>query len=314
MTCAACGFDNPANMKFCGSCGRRLVAGCASCGAENPPGFRFCGGCGHPLVAEPRPPPPPGSDAAAGARKVVTIVFADLIGSTSLHERLDPESVGRLMDRYYQVVREPVEAHGGSVVQLLGDGVMCAFGVPHVAEDDAIRAVRAAVGMQRAFREFAREQSDVAGNLGLRVAVNTGEVVVSDEHRAGLGDPLNVAARLQQEGHDGDVLISESTQRLVSELVTLTPVGVFSLNGRSETVAAYRVVSLDRPAGAPATAFVGREDELRRSKAVYGAAGRARDRRPAVGGAAAARPDRAPRAVEHRGAAARARRGAPRAA
>src|SRR5213078_30379 len=96
------------------------------------------------------------------------------------------------------------------------------------------------------------------GNLGLRVAVNTGEVVVSDEHRAGLGDPLNVAARLQQEGHDGDVLISESTQRLVSELVTLTPVGVLSLKGRSETVAAYRVVSLDRPAGAPATAFVGR--------------------------------------------------------
>ena len=137
MTCAACGFDNPASMKFCGSCGYRLVAGCASCGAENPPGFRFCGGCGRPLVAEPRPAPPPGSDAAAGTRKVVTIVFADLIGSTSLHERLDPESVGRLMDRYYQVVREPVEAHGGSVVQLLGDGVMCAFGVPHVAEDDA---------------------------------------------------------------------------------------------------------------------------------------------------------------------------------
>ncbi|TML92433.1 MAG: adenylate cyclase, partial [Actinobacteria bacterium] len=258
------------------------MAGCASCGAENPPGFRFCGGCGRPLVAEPRPPPPPGSDAAAAARKVVTIVFADLIGSTSLHERLDPESVGRLMDRYYEVAREPVEAHGGSVVQLLGDGVMCAFGVPHVAEDDAIRAVRAAVGMQRAFREFAREQSDVVGSLGLRVAVNTGEVVVSDEHRAGLGDPLNVAARLQQEGHDGDVLISESTQRLVSELVTLTPVGVFSLKGRSETVAAYRVVSLDRPAGAPATAFVGRENELRRIMTVYDAAAAARRARLAV--------------------------------
>src|SRR5207244_3205452 len=172
MICAACGFDSPANMKFCGSCGRGLVAGCASCGAENPPGFRFCGGCGRPLVAEPRPPPPPGSDAAAAARKVVTIVFADLIGSTSLHERLDPESVGHLMDRYYKAVREPIEAHGGSVVQLLGDGVMCAFGVPHVAEDDAIRAVRAAVGMQRAFGEFAREQSDVAGHLGLRVRVN----------------------------------------------------------------------------------------------------------------------------------------------
>src|SRR5204862_7718736 len=141
-------------------------------------------------------------------------------------------------------------------------------GVPHVAEDDAIRAVRAAVGMQRAFREFAREQSDVASNLGLRVAVNTGEVVVSDEHRAGLGDPLNVAARLQQEGHDGDVLISESTHRLVSTLVTLAPLGALALKGRAETVAAYRVVSLERPAGSSATAFVGRADELRRLASV----------------------------------------------
>src|SRR5207253_2350580 len=147
-------------------------------------------------------------DAAAAARKVVTIVFADLIGSTSLHERLDPESVGRLMDRYYRALRAPVEAYGGTVVQLLGDGVMCAFGVPHVAEDDAIRLVR--------------------------------------------------------------------------DLVTLAPFGVFSLKGRSETVAAYRVVSLDRPAGAPATAFVGREDELRRIMAVYDAAVAARRARLAV--------------------------------
>src|SRR5438552_1655640 len=269
MTCAACGFNNPASMKFCGSCGYRLVAGCASCGAENPPGFRFCGGCGRPLVVEPRPPPPLSPDAAAAARKVVTIVFADLIGSTSLHERLDPESVGRLMDRYYRALRAPVEAHGGTVVELLGDGVMCAFGVPHVAEDDAIRAGRAAVGMQRAFREFARDESEVVGNAGLRVAVNTGEVVVSDEHAAGLGDPLNVAARLQQEGHDGDVVIGESTRRLVSTSVTLAPLGALALKGRAETVAAYRVVSLERPAGASATAFVGRDDELRRITAVY---------------------------------------------
>ena len=88
------------------------------------------------------------------ARKVVTIVFADLIGSTALHERLDAESARRLMDRYYRALRAAVDAHGGTVVKLLGDGVMAAFGVPRVAEDDAIRAVRAAVGMQRAFREL----------------------------------------------------------------------------------------------------------------------------------------------------------------
>src|SRR5262249_25472284 len=154
-------------------------------------------------------------------------VFADLMGSTALHERLDPESVSRVMDRYYRAVRVPVEAHGGTVVQLLGDGVMCAFGVPRVAEDDAIRAVRAAVGIQHAFREFAGAEGAVVGNAGLRVAVNTGEVVVTDDYAAGIGDPLNVAARLQQEARDGDVLISESTQRLVGELVTLEPFGVF---------------------------------------------------------------------------------------
>jgi AAA ATPase domain/SnoaL-like domain len=131
-------------------------------------------------------------------------------------------------------------------------------------------------------REFAHEQSAVAGSLGLRVAVNTGEVVVSDEYTAGIGDPLNVAARLQQEAHDGDVLIGESTQRLVSELVTLEPFGVLSLKGRAETVAAYRVVSLNRPAGALAVPFVGREDELRRVMAVYDAAVAARRARLAV--------------------------------
>ena len=135
------------------------------------------------------------------------------------------------MERYHAAVRVPVEAHGGTVVQLLGDGVMCAFGVPRVAEDDAIRAVRAGVGIQRAFREFAREERATVGEVGLRVAINTGEVVVTDDYAAGIGDPLNVAARLQQAAHDGDVLISESKRRLVSEHVTLEAFGVLSLKG-----------------------------------------------------------------------------------
>jgi hypothetical protein len=158
---------------------------------------------------------------------------------------------------------------------------MCAFGVPRVAEDDAIRAVRAAVAVQRAFREFARAESAAVGQVGLRVAVNTGEVVVSDEYAAGIGDPLNVAARLQQEAQDGDVLIGESTQRLVARLVTLEPFGVLSLRGRSETVTAYRVVSLERPASV-STPFVGREDELRRIMAVHDAVVASRRARLAV--------------------------------
>ncbi|HJQ82990.1 MAG TPA: AAA family ATPase, partial [Candidatus Binatia bacterium] len=276
MTCPACGADNRDGARFCGECAAPLSTpvACPSCGTSNPSGRKFCDACGVPLAARPT------SDRVA--RKVVTIVFADLIGSTALHERLDPESVSRVMDRYYRTVRGPIEAHGGTVVQLLGDGVMCAFGVPRVGEDDALRAVRAAVAVQEAFREFARAESAVVGDVGLRVAVNTGEVVVSDDHAAGIGDPLNVAARLQQEARDGDVLVSESTRRLVSELVTLEPLGVLALKGRADSVRAYRVTSLDRPRSGSATAFVGREDELRRLTAVHDAAVGSRRARLAV--------------------------------
>jgi len=164
---------------------------CTSCGRANRADARFCDACGAPLRAQARE--------AAAARKVVTIVFADLRGSTSLQERLDAESSRRLMDRYYAALRAVVLAHRGSVVKLLGDGVMAAFGVPHLAEDDALRAVRAAVGMQEAFGALAAERADLAGALGLRVAVNTGEVVVSADQTDVVGDPVNVAARLQQE-------------------------------------------------------------------------------------------------------------------
>jgi class 3 adenylate cyclase len=115
-----------------------------------------------------------------------------------------------------------VESHGGRVTQLLGDGVKAVFGAPRVAEDDALRAVRAAVEMQRAFCELAFEPGGAVGPVGLRVAVNTGEVIAQDEAEI-IGDPVNVAARLQQEARDGDVLLGESTQRLVGQLVTLVP-------------------------------------------------------------------------------------------
>ncbi len=264
VTCPGCGRTSRPGARFCSGCGTSLAPRCPACDAENEADARFCDACGSAL-----------STVAARdtvARKVVTIVFADLIGSTSLHERLDPESVNRIMARYHRAVRAPVEAHGGTVVQRLGDGVMCAFGVPRVAEDDAIRAVHAAVAMHRAFRELVEEERAVLGGVGLRVAVNTGEVVVTDEYTAGIGDPLNVAARLQQEARDGDVLIGEATERLVRDQVTLARVGTFALKGRAETVTAYRVVSLDRPAGAATAAFVGREDELRRIADVYEAA------------------------------------------
>jgi class 3 adenylate cyclase/tetratricopeptide (TPR) repeat protein len=273
MTCAACGHANPEAARFCNACGVPLAPRCPGCGADNPPGSRFCDACGAALAARSESVPSradgPGRRAAGReARKVVTVVFADLIGSTALHERLDAESVRSLMGRYYGALHTVVESHGGTVVKLLGDGVMAAFGLPRVAEDDAMRAVRAALAMQQAFRALACEQR----GIGLRVAVNTGEVVVDAATDDVVGDPINVAARLQDAAQDGDVVIGEATRRLVGALVTLAPLGPLTLRGRAETVAAYRVVSLERPGGASAVAFVGREEEIRRLQAVYDAA------------------------------------------
>ncbi|HEV7731036.1 MAG TPA: adenylate/guanylate cyclase domain-containing protein [Candidatus Binatia bacterium] len=247
---------------------------CPHCGSANPSGKKFCGDCGASLSVVPPGPSAaaPVSPADTSARKVVTIIFADLAGSTALHERLDAESARRLMERYYDALRTAVAAHRGTVVKLLGDGVMAAFGLRQVTEDDALRAVRAGVAMQDAFRALVRAQPTVLGAVGLRVAVNTGEVVVSGAHDDLIGDPVNIAARLQEQARDGDVVVGESTRRLVATRVTLAPLGAISLKGRAGSVAAYRLVSLDPPAATTAAPFVGRTDELARLDRVYDAA------------------------------------------
>lgn len=287
MTCTACGHENRPGRKFCGECGAALALACAGCGTPYEAGEKFCGECGAALgPATPRrtvpgtPAVEPGPGVAgggrpngdAGARKVVTIVFADLVGSTALHERVDAESARRLMERYYLALRRAVEAHGGTVVKLLGDGVMAAFGLRRVAEDDALRALRAAVAMQDAFRALVRAEGAALATVGLRVAVNTGEVVVAGDADDVIGDPVNVAARLQEQGGDGDVVLGETTHRLVATRVTLAPLGSITLKGRAEAVAAHRLVSLEPPAGAAAAPFVGRDAELARLEGVLDAA------------------------------------------
>src|SRR5215468_8728019 len=135
MTCGGCGRTNRAGARFCDGCGKPLGPRCPACNAECRTDAQFCDACGASLAARPAPP--------TDVRKVVTIVFADLIGSTALHERLDPESVRRVMERYSPGVRRPGQRHGGNLLQLLGERLICPFRVPRVAEDDAIRAVRA---------------------------------------------------------------------------------------------------------------------------------------------------------------------------
>src|ERR671925_1214856 len=159
---------------------------CDACGRENPAGSSFCNACGAPLA-----PPDPGSE----RRKTVTVLFCDVIGSTALGERLDPESLRRVLARYFDVAREAVGRHGGVVEKFIGDAVMAVFGVPQVHEDDALRACRAAVEMRDALPEL---------GVQARIGVNTGEVVTGTEERLATGGAVNVAARLEQAAQPGE--------------------------------------------------------------------------------------------------------------
>ncbi|HTL84705.1 MAG TPA: nuclear transport factor 2 family protein [Acidimicrobiia bacterium] len=227
---------------------------CGSCGRTNRSGARFCDNCGTPLADA--------TTSVGGARKVVTILFADLVGSTTIQERADAESVRRMMDQYYAAARSVIAEHGGTLVKVMGDGVMAVFGIPNIAEDDALRAVHAAVAAQAALDTLREKLGVSASELAMRVGVNTGEVVVSDNDDDVVGDPVNVAARLEQAAEIGGVLIGDSTRQLVFEHVALAPAGALTLKGRADPVHAFRVESLDRAVDRATTPFVGREAEL----------------------------------------------------
>ena len=181
-------------------------------------------------------------------RKVVTVLFCDLTGSTELGERLDPERLRSLLARYFEAMKAIVEPHGGTVEKFIGDAVMAVFGVPAVHEDDALRAVRAAVEMREALP-----------GLGLegRIGVMTGEVVTGTDERLATGDAVNVAARLEQAAQPGEVLIGQPTLALVRETVEVAPVEPLELKGKAAPVPAYRLVRVLR-AGAPAPGAVRR--------------------------------------------------------
>src|SRR4051812_40142761 len=202
-------------------------------------------------------------------RKVVTIVFCDLSGSTSLGERLDPESVRQMISRYFQAMSDALERHGGTVEKFIGDAVMAVFGVPTLREDDALRAVRAAAEMRTALEEL-NEQLERRWGVRLRVrtGVNTGEVIAGDPskgHGFVTGDAVNVAARLEQAAGAGEIFIGKSTYELVRDAVEVEEVAPLALKGKSEPVPAFRLIDVvDHAPGfaAGASPLVGREREL----------------------------------------------------
>ena len=178
-------------------------------------------------------------------RKTVTVLFCDVTGFTSLGERMDPETMRRVMIRYFDEVRTVLERHGGTVEKFIGDAVMAVFGVPVVHEDDALRAVRAADEMRRALAKLNVELDERFGvRLEERIGINTGEVVVGDpttEQTIATGDAVNVAARLQQAAQPGEILLGRETQRLVADRVRAGPLETFTLKGKSEPVSSWRL-------------------------------------------------------------------------
>jgi predicted ATPase/class 3 adenylate cyclase len=239
------------------------MAVCGACGRFGPDDARFCSACGNPLAAVPL--------FDRRARKTVTVVFADIAGSTELGDRLDPETVRQVMSRYFRTTRRVLERHGGTVEKFIGDAVMAVFGIPVVHEDDALRAARAAVEMADSLRTLNEELErrwDVS--LEVRIGVNTGEVVTGDPSGGqgfATGDAINLAARLQQAAEPGEILIGETTRRLLGDRVDVVELAPLQVKGKRDPVSASRVLAVTSDTPSPSTIvgspFVGRQEELR---------------------------------------------------
>jgi ABC-type oligopeptide transport system substrate-binding subunit/class 3 adenylate cyclase len=246
---------------------------CPECNSEAPPGARFCPACGASLVEKPAAVSSP-SIPAESQRKPLTILFTDIVGSTSIAEKLDPEEWKEIVSGAHRLVSAAVERYGGTVAQYLGDGVLAFFGAPLTHEDDPLRAVRAALDIQTAMAGYRLELAGLVEDFQMRIGIHTGLVVVGlmggegrQEYLA-LGDAVNLAARLQTAAPPGGVLISEVTAKLVEAAVELEAVGPLQLKGKAEAVQAYKALRL-RPQplsgrGLPGlvSPLVGREAEL----------------------------------------------------
>ncbi|MDO8484870.1 MAG: adenylate/guanylate cyclase domain-containing protein [Candidatus Limnocylindrales bacterium] len=255
---------------------------CPACGQENPEAFRQCGMCGSTLVAKAQ---------FRESRKTVTIVFADPKPSMLNGERPSAEALRDVMSRYFEAMKSALEQHGGTVEKFIGDAVMAVFGLPVRHEDDAVRAVRAALDMQAALPAL---NEDFARAWGVRlmnhIGVNTGEVIAGDAslgQRLVTGDAVNVAARLEQAAGPAEVIIGELTYRLAKHQAEVEAIPPLTLKGKAEPVPAYRLLAVrDRSVETTETApFVGREVEMARlSEALTDAEGRRVSRLLAVVG------------------------------
>src|SRR4051794_680096 len=266
MQCATCGTENRADRRFCSQCGNALAVTCPSCGTANEPSDRFCGGCGAALGdgAAAR-----SASSVAAERRLVSVLFADLVGFTTLAERRDPEAVRDILSRYFDRCRTLIEQHGGVVEKFIGDAVMAVWGTPVAREDDAERSVRAALALTQAVSALG-EQVGMPG-LRVRAGVLTGSAAVdlaAEGEGMVLGDTVNTASRLQSIAAPGTVLVDDVTRRTTEAAIAYEDAGTHEVKGREQPVrtwTALRVVAgvggARRGAGVEPP-FVGRDADL----------------------------------------------------
>jgi class 3 adenylate cyclase/tetratricopeptide (TPR) repeat protein len=268
--CGACSSLAQPGQRFCGQCGAPLSQICAACGQQNPPHHRFCGNCGTPLTTAPAPPSAAEVSTIASVpreeRRWATLLFADLSGFTAMSERMDPEDVKALADRCAEHLGEQVQQFGGTVIHVAGDEVAAVFGAPLAHEDDAERAVRAALAM----RDSPLGENE-AQPIQVHIGLNTGEVAAglvgprSRREYTVMGDPVNTAARLASAAPPGSVWVGEETYRATHRVVRYHSLPPVAAKGKEKPVPVWEALDVApvpeaRPLGtAP---LVGRDEEL----------------------------------------------------
>ena len=274
MICSNCGTENEAQRKFCTECATPLVAGCPHCGTTNPPAAKFCGECAAPLAGVARPADP--MSAPVAERRLVSVLFADLVGFTPFAEERDAEDVRETLTRYFDLASDVLTRYGGTVEKFIGDAVMAVWGAPVAREDDAERAVRAALELVDAVHLL-------GSGIQARAGVLTGEAAVTlGATNQGMvaGDLVNTASRLQSVAPPGVVLVGEATQRAASKAIVFEEAGEQTLKGKASPVPAWRAVRVvaevggrNRSEGLEAP-FVGRNEEFRLLKELFHATDR----------------------------------------
>ena len=291
MNCTACGAANRAGRRFCGQCGASLDRLCPSCGAPNDEGERFCGECGSALAAgvtaaRPAIAPTQIDVARSAERRHVTVLFADLVGFTPLSQQRDAEDVRDLLSRYFDTARTIIARYGGTVEKFIGDAVMAVWGVPAVLENDAERAVRAALELVDAVAAFAEEVG--APGLRARAGLLTGEVAVNlgiTGEGMVAGDLVNTASRVQSVAEPGTVYVGDATRQATEAAIVYDDAGVHELKGKPQPERLWRARHVVAAAGGALRPtgleppFVGRDRELRLLKESLHATGEERTAR-----------------------------------